>query len=181
MNLLQRRRIVSAIGATVLALALPAARATPGEVMVGGTVPDGALDGLNGPARRMVAFRGRPLLVNLWASWCGPCVEEMASLERLAWLDRRPDFVLIGISTDDYRDRALAQLRRANATISHFLDDAQRWENLLGADRIPDTVLLDARGRVLAKYHGSREWDSPQTVAMLARVLGSRKDKATAT
>jgi thiol-disulfide isomerase/thioredoxin len=157
-----------------LMLSMPCgASATPGEVAVGETVPDGVLDGLNGPTRRLGDFRGRPILINLWASWCGPCVEEMASIERLAWHDGRPGFTIIGISTDDYRDRAVAQLRRSHATISHFIDDSQKWENLLGASSIPLTVLVDGRGRVLAKFHGARDWDSPASIALILQAMRS--------
>ncbi|MGO9423980.1 MAG: TlpA family protein disulfide reductase, partial [Steroidobacteraceae bacterium] len=75
---------------SVVLLCLAAANApvrgdTPGEVPVGGTLRDETLQGLNGPPRNLRAFRGRPLIINVWASWCGPCREEMASLERLAW------------------------------------------------------------------------------------------------
>src|ERR1700727_2225780 len=88
-----------------LAVANPAASANaPGEVPIGGTLRDATLQGLNGPSRKLSAFRGRPLIINVWASWCGPCREEMASLERLAW--QGEPFAIIGISTDNYADRA---------------------------------------------------------------------------
>ena len=54
------------------------------EVPVGGSLRDASLQGLNGPSRRLSTFRGKPLIINVWASWCVPCREEMASLKRLA-------------------------------------------------------------------------------------------------
>src|SRR6202165_418108 len=100
-----------------LAVANPGAIATtPAEVPVGGTLRDATLQGLNGPPRQLSEYRGRPLIINVWASWCGPCREEMASLERLAWRDRAQDFVIIGISTDDYADLAKGLLKSSNAT-----------------------------------------------------------------
>jgi hypothetical protein len=91
----------------------------------------------------------------------------MASLERLAWLERSSYFAVIGISTDDYSDRAKAALAESNATISHFIDHDLVLENMLGAAQIPLTVLVDADGRVLQKIHGAREWDSPASLTII--------------
>jgi thiol-disulfide isomerase/thioredoxin len=153
--------------------AAPAADATPGEVPIGGKLRDVKLTGLNGPARRLADYRGRPLLINVWASWCGPCVEEMASLERLAWREGRVPFALIGISTDDDSGRALELLKRSNATISHFIDHDLQMENMLGAATIPLTVLVGADGRVLDKITGARQWDSPEALQLFARTFRS--------
>lgn len=149
------------------------AAATPGEVAVGQTLPDVTLLGLNGPSRRLTDFRGRPLIINVWASWCPPCRAEMASLERLAWRDGAQRFAIIGISTDDDRAAALALLRRTNATISHFIDRQLQMENLLGASELPLTVLVDAQGRVLLKVVGGREWDDAASLALVERTFGT--------
>ncbi len=127
---------------------------------VGGTLREATLKGLNGPSRRLREFRGKPLIINVWASWCGPCREEMASLERLAWRDGKQYFAIIGISTDDYADKAEALLQTTHATISHYIDTRLQMENMLGASRLPLTVLVDADGRVLAKVYGARQWDA---------------------
>ena len=148
-------------------LAAGLAGATPGEVPVGGTLRDALLDGLNGPAQNLRAFRGRPLIINVWASWCGPCKLEMASLERLAWREPRQSFAIIGISTDDFADRARALLNGNHATLSHFIDHDLQMENMLGADRLPLTVLIDADGRILQKIYGAREWDGAASVGLI--------------
>ena len=151
-----------------LAAANPGAIATtPGEVPVGGTLRDATLQGLNGPPRRLSEYRGRPLLINVWASWCGPCREEMASLERLAWRDREQYFSIIGISTDDDAGQAMVLLKNANATISHFIDTGLQMENMLGASRLPLTVLVDADGRVLEKVYGARQWDAADALRLV--------------
>ncbi len=135
---------------------------TPGEVRVGQVLREATLRGLNGPARQLSSYRGRPLIINVWASWCAPCRAEMASLERLAWGDLADRFTVIGISTDDHVDRAQAWLRRSNATINHYIDHRLELEHMLGATHLPLTVLVDAQGRVLAKVAGAREWDGPE-------------------
>jgi thiol-disulfide isomerase/thioredoxin len=159
--------LLCACGAAPAALA-----ATPGEVGIGETLPDATLQGLNGPPRKLSDFRGRPLLINVWASWCGPCRAEMASLERLAWMDMAGSFSVIGISTDDYPDKARAALQASNATISHYIDSKLRLENMLGASQIPLTVLVDADGRVLRKIYGAQTWDGPQALQLIAETFG---------
>jgi thiol-disulfide isomerase/thioredoxin len=139
----------------------------PLEVPVGGTLREATLKGLNGQPRRLSAFRGRPLIINVWASWCGPCREEMASLERLAWRDGEQYFAIIGISTDDDVDQAKGTLKNANATISHFIDTGLQMENMLGASRLPLTVLVDADGRILEKVYGARQWDGADALRLI--------------
>ena len=144
-----------------LAALLVCAGAWAQEIPIGGTLPNATLQGLNGPTRHLSDYRGKPLLINVWASWCGPCREEMASLERLAWLDKKPQFAIIGISTDDLAEHAASLLVRTNATIAHFIDSHLEMERLLGASRLPLTVLVNPDGRVLARVYGAKQWDQP--------------------
>ena len=148
-------------------LACTSAANTPAQVPIGGTLRDITLQGLNGPTRRLNSFRGRPLLINVWASWCGPCRQEMASLERLAWRGEEQYFAIIGISTDDYADRAKNLLNGTNATISHFIDHDLEMENMLGASHLPLTVLIDASGRVLRRVYGAQQWDGADAIRLI--------------
>jgi len=158
-------------------LAAPAMATTPAQtpmVAVGQVLPDVVMAGLNGPHRSLSSYRGRPLIVNVWASWCGPCREEAASLERLAWSEAGKRYTVIGISTDDDRNEALRWLRHSNATISHYIDSGPRWvlEHMLGASTIPVTVLVDARGRVVARFRGARDWHSAESIQLIERAFG---------
>ena len=148
-----------------------AARSTEGTVPIGGQLRAAVMDGLNGPSRPLAAFRGKPLLINLWASWCGPCRAETASLERLAWHDEAARFGIIGISTDDVRTAVQTWLSQSNATIPHFLDHDTMLETMLGANRIPLTVLVDADGRVVERIYGEHMWDSPGEIARIRRAF----------
>lgn len=146
----------------------------PDEVPVGGTLGEAMLRGLNGPPRPLSGFHGKPLIINVWASWCGPCRSEMASLERLAWHEQASQFAIIGISTDDYAEKARAWLSDSNATIYQFIDTDLQMEKMLGASRLPLTVLIDARGRVLSKVYGAREWDSPESLRLIEQAFKAR-------
>jgi len=162
---------------SMLLLCVPAAvpvalAATPGEVQIGETLREATMQGLNGPPRKLSEFRGKPLLINVWASWCGPCRSEMASLERLFWMDLAASFNMIGISTDDYPEKAKGALQSSNATITHFIDSKLQLENMLGASQLPLTVLVDADGRVLKKIYGAKAWDSPQALQLIDDTFG---------
>ena len=174
------RVILSTLLLCIIGTACPARAQAPQEVPIGGTLRNATLRGLNGPERSLSEFLGKPLIINVWASWCGPCRAEMASLERLAWLDESRDLTIIGISTDDYADRAIDALSRSNATITHFIDTNLVMENMLGASRLPLTVLVAADGRVLQRIYGAREWDSPAALALIDEVLRARSDSAPA-
>lgn len=143
------------------------------EVPVGGCLRDASLRALNGPALRLAQLSGRALIINVWASWCGPCREEMSSLERLAWTRLPVRFRIIGVSIDDDPRAARAFLRSENATISQFLDSRRRIERMLGASTIPLTVLVAADGRILAKLYGARDWSAPGSLRLITRTFGA--------
>lgn len=149
----------------------PAVAGLPGEIGVGGTLGEATLRGLSGPPAQLSAFRGKPLIINVWASWCGPCRDEMASLERLARRFGVGRFNVIGISTDDYPEAAAAALKQGRTSFPNFIDNNLALENMLGANRIPLTVLVDANGRVLRKVFGSRVWDSEESLNLIGRTF----------
>lgn len=151
--------------------AAPVFAKTPGEVEIGGTLREASMQGLSGASRKLSEFRGKPMIINVWASWCGPCRQEMPSLERLSRRPGAQQFTVIGISTDDYPEAAKGFLKAYKTSFSHFIDSKLLLENMLGADRLPLTLLVDAQGRVLAKYYGMAQWDSPETVKAIAKTF----------
>ncbi|NMG73334.1 TlpA family protein disulfide reductase [Aromatoleum diolicum] len=152
-------------------LSTTASAATPGEVPVGGILREAPMQGLSGNSTLLSEYRGKPLIINVWASWCAPCREEMGSLDRLARRHGK-HFNVIGISTDDYSDRAKAFLQQADTSFPHFIDSKLFLENMLGADRLPLTLLIDAQGRVLHKVYGAKEWDSPEAAEAIGKAFG---------
>jgi thiol-disulfide isomerase/thioredoxin len=144
---------------------------TPGEVEVGQVLREAQMQGLLGPSRKLSEFRGKPLLINVWASWCPPCRQEMGSIERLFHRYGGRQFNVIGISTDDYVDRATDFLKKSNTTFNNYIDSKLVLEQMLGADRLPLTILVDAQGKVLGKYYGAKEWDSPEAIDVLSKAF----------
>ena len=153
----------------ISAVSLPAFAG--GEVKKGGYLRPIPMDGLDGPTKTFDDFKGKPLLINIWASWCGPCRAEMGSLERLAQRYNGKQFNVIGISTDDYRDRAEGFIKQSGVSFENFLDKKLQLEMMLGARTIPLTILVDENGRVLEKVKGSREWDDREIVDAIAQIF----------
>lgn len=164
------KRLFLTLALCLATAATAVSAATPGEIAEGSTLRDVTMRGLNGAPKSFSAFRGKPLVINMWASYCGPCLAEMGSLERLSKRYGKA-FNVIGISIDDYPERAHAFLANAGTSFPHFIDQNLVIENMLGANRIPLTVLVDAQGRVLHKVYGAREWDSPESVKAIGQAF----------
>jgi len=145
--------------------------ASPGEVVVGGMLREVNMQGLAGPSAKLAEFHGKPLIINVWASWCGPCQQEMASLERLSSRFGGRQFAIIGISTDDYPQAAQAALKKSGIKFRQFIDQQLVLENMLGAQHIPLTVLVNAHGKVLLKIYGTREWDDARSLDLISKTL----------
>lgn len=143
--------------------------ANPAEVSVGSQLRNAPMHGLTGDSEFISRYLGKPLIINVWASYCGPCLTEMGSLERL-WQRHGDQFNVIGISIDDYRERAEVFLAKAGTTFPHYIDRQLMLENMLGAKTIPLTLLIDAEGRVLKKVRGAQEWDSPEIIATIGQI-----------
>lgn len=159
------------------AIAITASASTPGEVPVGGQLREARMFSVSGPPRMLSTFRGKPLIINVWASWCGPCRNEMSSLQRLSQIDTKKQFVVIGISTDDDAIAATAYVVRSKLSFENFVDHELLLENMLGASTIPLTILVDASGRVLAKVRGSQDWTSAESIALVEKTLQIKIDR----
>jgi thiol-disulfide isomerase/thioredoxin len=153
------------------ALSATAFAKTPGEVAIGAALRDTPLYGFAGDYRKLSELRGKPLIINVWASWCGPCRAEMGSLERLSRRYGGKQFNIIGVSTDDHAEAAAAFLRQAKVTFDNYHDRNLLLEDMLGADTIPVTILVDARGRVVDRLRGSRQWDAPESLDLIGKAF----------
>ena len=149
----------------------PSFAGTDGEIEIGGYLRDTPMHGFSGKIKKFSDFRGKPLIINVWASWCPPCQAELPSLERLARRYGGKQFNVIGISTDDDGNAAAASIKNSRLTFENFLDSNVVLENMLGADTIPLTILVDAQGRVLDKARGAYEWDSAKTIDVIANTF----------
>jgi len=153
-------------------ICVPTAQAnTPGEVPVGSYLREVTLQGLLGKSKKISEFRGKPLIINVWASWCSPCRSEMASIQRLSQRDGGKKFNVIGISTDDDASAAASFIKESKLTFDNYIDNNLLLENMLGANTIPLTILVDEHGRVIRKISGSQNWDNPELLQLIGKAF----------
>ncbi len=130
------------------------------------TAPDGT-------KTTLASFKGKPLLVNLWATWCGPCVKEMPSLDRLA--GRAGDKLQVLTISQDFQGKAIVApwwAKRKFAHLQPYIDTENGLGFALGSGMLPTTVLYDAQGREIWRVVGGMDWDGPRANTLLAEVTG---------
>lgn len=129
------------------------------------------LDSIGGPPVRLGALSGQVILLNFWATWCPPCVEEIPSLGRLqARFAQRP-FQVLSVDVGESREAVEAFLRRVPARFPVLLDPQGSTVKAWDIRAFPTTFLLDARGRIRYAYFGGLEWDRPEVVATVEALL----------
>jgi thiol-disulfide isomerase/thioredoxin len=124
----------------------------------------------DGRVVRLADFRGRFVLVNLWATWCAPCVREMPSLDRLqARLGER--LAVLAISEDRGGGKVVEPFlgKLGLERLAVYLDPKTAAQQAFGARGLPTSFLIDRDGRILGRLEGAAAWDSPD---MLARLEG---------
>lgn len=132
---------------------------------------------VDGDGRRadLADFKGRLVLLNLWATWCGPCVKEMPSLDRLQAQLGGDAFQVVALSLDRGGRDVVAPFyeRTGVKNLSLFLDPASGAMQTLGLRGLPTTLLIDQEGRELGRVEGAVEWDSPAVIAFLKKHMGA--------
>ena len=133
----------------------------------GKMAPETEFVGPEGETVRLADFEGTPLLVNLWATWCGPCIVEMPSLDALAEREGKALQVL-ALSQDTQRDLVTQFFgaRRFNR-LEPYLDAQLSVMTNLRIDTLPTTILYDAQGREVWRMTGMAEWDGERAQRLL--------------
>jgi thiol-disulfide isomerase/thioredoxin len=136
-------------------------------------VPEIAFTTLAGEPTGLADFRGRIVLLNLWATWCGPCVEEMPSLERLQGKLGGDTFTVLALSSDRAGARVVEPFleKLGLSALKPYLDPRGAATRALGVRGLPTTLLLDREGRELGRLEGAAQWDGPAALALLRHYL----------
>jgi len=148
----QRARLLLSIAAV---LSCAAASAT--TVQVSNPAPDFTLRSMDGPNVRLNEQRGRVVMVNFWATWCGPCRQEMPHLNKLHDKYRDAGFVLLGVNIDDNARAATDLAAKLGLRFPVLLDTDKSVSRLYDLGSMPATVLIDREGRVGHLHRGYRE------------------------
>jgi thiol-disulfide isomerase/thioredoxin len=118
---------------------------------------------------------GRIVLLNLWATWCAPCVREMPALDRLQARLGGPDFEVVALSLDrGGRDQVVPFLERLGVgNLALYLDPESAAMRELSPRGLPTTLLIDREGREVGRLEGAAEWDSPDALRLIRHYLGA--------
>jgi thiol-disulfide isomerase/thioredoxin len=142
-------------------------------------LPDLAFEDGNGQPKKLSDWRGKTVLVNLWATWCVPCRKEMPALDRLQEKLSGPNFEVVAINIDTrdpekprnfLKDANLAQLGNFSDRNAKVFQDLKSIGRALG---MPTSVLVDGSGCEIATIAGPAEWDSDDAIKLIKAAVGS--------
>jgi cytochrome c biogenesis protein CcmG/thiol:disulfide interchange protein DsbE len=166
-------------GAVVLLAWLNRGRLAP--VVPGRPAPEFSAVDLQGTPRTLADYRGKVLLVNIWATWCPPCQQEMPSMQRLREAVPDEDFAILAVSVDaplgerDAFGREGGNLeifaQTMGLTFSILHDPTGKIQETYQTTGVPESFVVDRDGLIKKKVAGPTEWDAPANVELIRRLL----------
>jgi thiol-disulfide isomerase/thioredoxin len=131
-----------------------------------------------GPAT-LAAFRGKPLLVNLWATWCGPCVREMPALDALAQRERERLKIIV-VSQDLEGEKKVTPFFAEHkfVTLEPYLDTKNVLMTALETDTLPTTIFYDAKGKEQWRVTGAMDWSGERAKTLIEGALNPPGSKS---
>jgi len=155
-----------------LAVVLLASQAHAATAVTGGSAaPDFALRTFSGQNLRLSEFRGNVVAISFWATWCGPCQQEMTRLEDLHGRYEKAGLVTLGINLDDDRRRAETMVQRLALTYPQLVDRAKDVARLYEVDSTPFTVFIDREGVVRHVHQVFRTDDTSVYLDQLRQLI----------
>ena len=140
-------------------------------------MPELVFEDGRGARRTLAGFKNKVVLLNVWATWCVPCREEMPALDRLQQKLGGPDFEVLALSIDAGGAAAVKQFydEIGIRSLGIYVDPASRAMGSLGLVGIPTTVLIDRQGREIGRRTGPAEWDGAEAIRMFEGYLNEAK------
>ena len=160
-----------ALAAAILVLfAMPSYR--QGEASIAGKPAQNFSLTLAGKSEHLSGLKGKMVVLNFWATWCPPCVEETPSLNRLQkYIDSRGGMVL-GVSVDEDGAAYEKFLKDQSVIFSTYRDATKKSAADYGTTIYPETYVIDRHGKIARKFVGAQQWDSPEMLAYFDAALG---------
>jgi peroxiredoxin len=142
---------------TAMALVLMAGTAFAGDA--GGPAPSFTLAGLTGQQAALSQYKGQVVMVNFWATWCGPCQQEMPLLDQMYKKYKPAGFTLIGVNVDKEAPAVKDLMARKPVSFPVLLDPANQVSKAYHVDEMPSSVLIDRKGEIRYIHRGYRPGD----------------------
>ena len=137
-----------------LLLSVFAATSLASSKLEGQTAPDFALKSSTGENMRLSEYRGDVVMINFWATWCGPCRQEMPLLDDLYQRYSRVGFNLLGVNIDDDSRRAMQMIEELGVNFPVLFDASKQVSEMYDVDAMPVTVIVDREGTVRYVHQG---------------------------
>ncbi|HYM13599.1 MAG TPA: TlpA disulfide reductase family protein, partial [Bryobacterales bacterium] len=142
-------------------------------VEVGDQAPEFSLMSESGQPIQLKDFHGKFLILNFWATWCPPCVEELPSLERFHSQFASRGVVVLGVSEDEDRAAYEQFLQKAGVQFQTVRDPNRKVSHLYGTFKYPETYFIDGNGKVVQKVIGPTNWTDPRMTGFMEQLLRS--------
>ena len=141
------------------------------SVKLQSSAPDFTLKSLNGGNLRLEEYRGQVVLINFWASWCGPCRQEMPVLDRLHQRYEDTGFAVLGVNVEGEERPARELVEKTNVTFPVVIDDGQKVSELYDLKAMPSTVVVDRDGVVRYVHRGYKPGDEAKYVEVVKQLI----------
>ena len=138
----------------------------------GRPAPDFMFPGLDGKMVRLSDYRGHVVLVNVWATWCPPCVDEMPSMEKLYKELKDENFEILAVSIDALGEKAVAPfMKEYNLSFSALMDPDGTIKTLYHTTGVPESFIVDQEGILIKQIIGPRDWAKPEIIGFFRNLL----------
>ncbi len=145
-----------------------------GSVKVGEVAPNFQLRDLGGNMVTLAQLRGKIVLLNFWATWCGPCRVEMPAMEQLYRTFSHKEFEILAVSTDPQGAAVTRPFQQEMGFTFPILHDSEYRVGLTyGARSLPMTFMVDRQGVIRQKIFGARDWDSQEARELIQTLMKS--------
>jgi len=129
----------------------------------------------SGKPARIEDYRGKVVLLNIWATWCGPCIQEMPSMQRLQEKLAGTDFHIVAVSVDEEDSTVVRKFaQKLGVTFEILQDQSGSIRQIYQTSGVPENFIIDRDGTIMKHVIGAAQWDSPVQEAQIRHLLNAR-------